>query len=178
MIIIGVVAVVSDQFEPVYTRTMTLSLCRAELTPLSKSNGAVELEIFAVVEVAFQIKVVVKRRVNSGEFLQAFHLPKPQHRPFSSSKRLVRILASIVPLAAGFLLLRIAYDFHGSTVGSKFVRHDEMWAPIAFHCFPEEFQRGFAISALRNKGFQNFTLMIHGTPKIVRLTVDLHENFV
>jgi hypothetical protein len=51
---------------------MTLSLCRAELTPLSESNGAVELEIFAVLEVAFQIKVVVNRRVNSGEFPAGF----------------------------------------------------------------------------------------------------------
>ena len=90
----------------------------------------------------------------------------------------MRILASIVQPTAGFLLLCIAYDFQGSTVGSKLVRHDDMRVSIAFHGFSEEFQRCFAISALRNKGFQNFTFMIHSTPKIVRLAVDLHENFV
>jgi hypothetical protein len=40
------------------------------------------------------------------------------------------------------------------------------------------FKSCFAISTLRNKGFQNFAFMIHSTPKIVRLSVDLHENFV
>ena len=32
--------------------------------------------------------------------------------------------------------------------------------------------------ALGGKIFQHFSFVIHGTPKIVRLAVDLHENFV
>jgi hypothetical protein len=39
------------------------------LTPVSESGGTVELEIFAGVEVAFQIKVVVNGGMNSNEFL-------------------------------------------------------------------------------------------------------------
>lgn len=72
----------------------------------------------------------------------------------------------------------VANNFHRSAIRSEFVRHDDMWVPVPFHCFPEEFQRRFAISALCNKCLQHLTFVIHGSPKIVRLAVDLHENFV
>lgn len=122
--------------------------------------------------------MVVNRRMNGGKFLQTSHAPKTQHRPFSPSKRLVGILASVVHPPAGFLLMHVAYDLHGCAIGSKFVRHDDMWVPIAFRCFPEEFQRCFAILALCNKGFQHFTLMVHCTPKIARLAVYLHKHLI
>jgi hypothetical protein len=40
---------------------------------------------------------------------------------------------------------------------------------MAFHGFPEEFQGSLPITALREKAFQDFPLVIHGPPKIVRL---------
>jgi hypothetical protein len=49
---------------------------------------------------------------------------------------------------------------------------------MAFHGFSEEFQGYLAIPALRDKAFQDFPLVIHGPPKVVRLAVNLHENFV
>jgi len=53
-----------------------------------------------------------------------------------------------------------------------------MWWPKALHCFPEEFQRRFAVAALANIAFQNFTFVIYSPPQVVRFSVDLHENLV
>ncbi len=79
--------------------------------------------------------MVVYRRMNGGEFLQASHVTKAQHRPLSSSKRLVRILSAVVQPAAGFLLLRIADNLHRNTAAPKFVCDNYMRWPKAFHCF-------------------------------------------
>ncbi len=40
-----------------------------KLTPLGKRGGAVELEVPAVVKMTFLVEVVVKRRMDRGEFL-------------------------------------------------------------------------------------------------------------
>ena len=40
-------------------------------------------------EVAFLVEVVVEGAVDGGELLEGLHLPEPQHRPLSSSERLV-----------------------------------------------------------------------------------------
>ncbi len=53
-----------------------------------------------------------------------------------------------------------------------------MWATMAFHGFPEEFQRRFAVTALGHKAFDHLALVVHGPPKLVCLAVDLHENLV
>jgi len=42
--------------------------------------------------VALLIEVVVEAGVDRGELLQRLHSPKPQHRPLSSSERLVGVL--------------------------------------------------------------------------------------
>ena len=49
---------------------------------------------------------------------------------------------------------------------------------MAFHGFPEEFQGSLPITALREKAFQDFPLVIHGPPKIVRLAVDLPGHLI
>jgi len=53
-----------------------------------------------------------------------------------------------------------------------------MWWPKAFHCFSEEFQRCFAVTALCDIAFQHFAFMINGTPKVMPFAIDLHKNFV
>jgi hypothetical protein len=58
------------------------------------------------------------------------------------------------------------------------VGDEDMWAAMAFHCFPEEFQGSLGITALCDKAFEQFPFMIHSPPKIVRLAVDLHERLV
>jgi hypothetical protein len=49
---------------------------------------------------------------------------------------------------------------------------------MAFHGLPEEFQSGLAITALRDKAFKDFPLVINGPPKVVRLAVNLHEHLI
>ena len=65
------------------------ALGRAELTPLGKSSGAVQLEILSVVESALLIEMVMDRCVDGCEFLQCSHSPEAEHGPLPPSKRLV-----------------------------------------------------------------------------------------
>ena len=53
-----------------------------------------------------------------------------------------------------------------------------MWWTISFHCFSEEFQCSFSISALRNVALQHFAFVIHSPPEIVGFSVDFYEHFV
>ena len=103
--------------------------------PLGESGVAVELEIGPAVKLALQVEMVMDGGMNGGEFLQTSHTTKAQHRPFSSPKRLMRILASVVQPAAGFLLVRIADDLHRSAIGTQLIRYHNMRPAVAFHCF-------------------------------------------
>ena len=58
------------------------------------------------------------------------------------------------------------------------VGDEVMWAAMAFHCLPKEFQDSLAITTLYDEAFEHFPFMIHSPPKIVRLAVDLHEHLV
>ena len=49
---------------------------------------------------------------------------------------------------------------------------------MTLHCFPEEFQCCFAIPALCDEAFQHLALVIHGTPKVMRLAINLHKYLI
>jgi hypothetical protein len=49
---------------------------------------------------------------------------------------------------------------------------------MAFHDFPQEFLGCLAITALCDEDFQDFPVVIHCPPKIVRLAVNLHEHLI
>ena len=85
----------------------------------------------------------------------------------------MRILSSVVYPATCFLPVSISYDNHRCAVGTQFVRYYNFRLAIALHGFSYEFQRGFAIGALGDIAFQNFTFVIYGPPQIVHLAVDL-----
>jgi hypothetical protein len=91
---------------------------RAKLTPFIESGGAAFLECWPGSEVAFLVEVVVDRAVNRGEFLQTSHAPEPEHRPFSSSEWLVRILDAVVQPAGAVRLNKKVSEYplprHGS----------------------------------------------------------------
>jgi len=53
-----------------------------------------------------------------------------------------------------------------------------MRSPKAFHDFSQEFQCRFAIATFRDIRFQHLAFVIDGTPKVVHLTVDFHENLI
>ncbi len=116
--------------------------------------------------------------MNGDEFLQSLRSAEPKHCSFSSSKRQVRILRSIVEPATSFLLFSIADDLHGSAVRPQQIRHDDMWSPKALHCFSEEFQCCFAIPALGDITFKYLALAIYGAPQIVNFSVNSYEHLV
>jgi len=76
----------------------------------------------------------------------------------------VRILGPVIEMTPSFLAAFIPDDFHGGLVRSTLVRHDDVRAAIALHCFFEEFQRSSLIALLRDIGFQYFTLVIDSAP--------------
>jgi hypothetical protein len=86
--------------------------------------------------------------MNGSKLLQTSHAAEPLHGPFSSSKRQVRILNSVISPAARFLPFSVADVLHRRAIGPEFVGHDMLWPTKAFHQFPEEFQRCLAISPL------------------------------
>ena len=46
------------------------------------------------------------------------------------------------------------------------------------HCFLEEFQRGFLVTAPAGIAFRQLAFVIHRPPELVSLAADLHENLV
>jgi len=53
-----------------------------------------------------------------------------------------------------------------------------MWWAKALHCFSEEFQCRFAVTALGDVAFQHLALVIHSPPEIVGFTVYFYEHLV
>ena len=88
--------------------------------------------------------------MNGNEFLQTSHLPKSEHRPFSTSKRQMRVVGPVVNPASRFLSRRIADDLHCSAVRAQSVGQNDIWFAAPFHRFPAEFQCCFAVAALGN----------------------------
>ena len=62
-----------------------------ETAPLDESGGTVQFEIRSAVKGALLVKMIVHCGVNGEKFLQTPHAPEVEHRPLSSSKRLVRV---------------------------------------------------------------------------------------
>ena len=69
--------------------------------------------------------------MDAGELLQARHPAEPQHRPFSSSERQVRVLDPVVGPAADLLLVAVAELGHGCLVGAQPVGGDRGSRPLA-----------------------------------------------
>src|SRR6056297_1346059 len=116
--------------------------------------------------------------VDGGEFLQTSHAPEPEHRPLPPSKWLVRILCPVVLPPPRFLPLDRADILQGSTIGAKFVRHEDIGPPMLLQCFLEEFECGLPVTRLRDEAFQHLAFVINSTPQVVLFAIDLHEHLV
>ena len=158
--------------------TKPRNLCGTKLPPLVESGGSLEFEIGSWIEVAFLVEVIVNWRMDGRELLQGSKSPEPQHRSLSSSKQQVWILCSIVQPATRRLSSRIADYLHHCAVVSQPIRDDNIRLAVASHRFSEKFLCRFAITALCDIAFENFTLVVDGSPQIVRFSVNLHEYFV
>ena len=64
-----------------------------KLTPFGQGGGSVLLEIFAAVEMTFEIEVVVDGRLDGGELLKTSHRPEPVHDFLSSPQLIAPTLA-------------------------------------------------------------------------------------
>jgi hypothetical protein len=76
------------------------------------------------------------------------------------------------------LPISVADHLHRRTVGTERVGDEDICATMAFHRFPREFLGCLAITALCDEDFQDFPIVIHCPPKVVRLTIDLREHLV
>ena len=122
--------------------------------------------------------MVEDRGVDGGKHLQTSHSPEPQHRPFSSSERQVRVLRSIVHPLARFLQTHRTDLLEGRAVRSKQVSDDSRRPTVTPHRFLVEFQCGFLVPLLCDEAFKDLTLVIDRPPEIMSLAVDLHEHLV
>ena len=127
-------------------------------------------------EVAFRIEMIVDLAMDGREFLERLRPPEFEHRCFSSSKRLVGILGSIVLPAADFPAFEVADLPHGRTIGAQPVGDDHLGTAMASHSFLQEFQGSDLVPRPAHEELQHLALVIDGPPKIMDLAVDLHEN--
>jgi hypothetical protein len=79
----------------------------------------------------------------------------------------VRIFCPFVQPAASFLAFGVTDHLHCSTIGTQFIRHNHLRLPVSGHCFPEEFQRRFAIPPPRDVGFQHLSFVSDCPPEVV-----------
>ena len=68
---------------------------------------------------SFQVEMVVYGGVYGGKFLKGSRSSEAQHGALAPSERLMGVLGAIVQPAAGFMLVRVADDLHGSAVRPK-----------------------------------------------------------
>ncbi len=129
-------------------------------------------------ETAFLVEMVEDGGMDGGEFLQVSHPPEAGHGAFSSSEGQVGIIGTIVQPAPGLLPIGVSDLLHGGAVGAQLVGDDLFRTTVTFHQFPEEFQCRLAIAALGDQGFEDLALVIDGSPHVIRLAVDLHEDLV
>ena len=114
--------------------------------------------------------MVVDRGVGGGEYLKCLHVPEFSHRPFTSSKRLMRVFRPIVAPAPALLRRRIPDRHHRCAVGRKSVGHDSLWPAIPFHRSLQKPKRSLADTTLGNENLKDFTLVVHSALQIQRAT--------
>ena len=79
------------------------------------------------------IEMVVDLGVNCAELLQRLHALKSLHRPFASSKRLMRILRAIVEPTADLLTIGVADLIHRRRISPKPVGDDAPRPTVFLH---------------------------------------------
>src|SRR5271155_1504988 len=87
------------------------------------------------------IEMIVHLGVNRTEFLQRLQTSKQLHRPLSPSKRLMRILRSIVEPTTDLLAIGVADLFHRSGISAQPVGDDRPRSTVCLHNPLEKLQR-------------------------------------
>src|SRR5665811_1942529 len=147
-------------------------------TPFCEGGVASSAKNSSAGEVAVQVEMIVHGGMNSDEPLEGRGTPEPQHGPFSSSERQVRVLGAIVQPSSRDLLPGGTEVAERRPVRPEPIRHDNPGRAMPSQGFPQESQGGLAVAALRDEAFQHLALVVDGAPEIPRLAVDLHEHLV
>ena len=110
--------------------------------------------------------------------MQRLHSPETQHRPLPSSERQVAILDPVVQPAAHLAAIQVAEFAHGSRVGTQAISDDRLHPPMPLQSLLQEPQCRRFVPFLGDVGFQDFTLMVDGSPEIMGLSVDFHVHLI
>ena len=113
----------------------------------------------------FLIEMVVDLSMNGAEFLQRLRASKPLHGPFSSSKRLMRILRAIVEPTTDLVAVGVADLFHRRGIRAKAVGDDVPRSAVPLHDPLEKLQRRSLVSLRSDDRLQNLAFMIDGAPQ-------------
>jgi hypothetical protein len=125
------------------------------------------------------LEVVVEDAMHRGELLQLLHAAQAKHGALASSERLARILrAAVRPSVHAYLPERISDHVRDNTIGGQSVIHRPMRAVISLHQLFQEVQGDLAITLFGGNTFKHLALVIHGSPEIVGLAVDLQQDLV
>lgn len=88
------------------------------------------------------------------------------------------VFGTVIGSAAGLLAADIADQFHRGFIEPEPISHNHIRIAIAFHGPAQNPWRCVAIPPLVELGLQHFAPVIDDPPKIVGLTVSLHEGLV
>jgi hypothetical protein len=97
---------------------------RQKTAPICERGDAVGLEVLSAGEASLLVEVVEDRGVNRCKLLQCSHAPEAEHGPLPPSKRLVRVVSTIVRTTTGFLPIADVEFTQGGTIGPEAVGHD------------------------------------------------------
>ena len=90
----------------------------------------------------------------------------------------MRVLSAIVLPVTGFLLVAVSDFTRRRAIRSQSIRLNFMSRAMQLQRFLEELQCGFPVARLRHEALGHCALVVDGSPQIMLLAVDLHENLV
>ena len=88
------------------------------------------------------------------------------------------ILYLIVLPTPHFLAFDIPKIAHCSFVRGQAIRGDFIARAMALERLSHEAQSSLLIAGLGDIAFEDFSFLVHRTPKVVRLTIDLNEHLI
>ena len=118
-------------------------------------------------EMAAQVEEVRHGGVDVNESLRLKHGLEPSHSPLPYAGRLMRQLGPIVRVSTGVVRSAWQQRAAGNRVTSQFVCHDRSrLATETREQVPEEAPGGRRVPSLLEQYLDNFTVLIHGTPRV------------
>ena len=111
--------------------------------------------------------------MDRGELLQRRRAPKSLHRTLSSAERQVRVFHPIVLPPPHLAAVQIAEIAHRRRVGSQTVSDHGFDPAVTLQCLLQKHKSRSFVPFFGDVGFQDFALVIHGSPQVMPLAVDV-----